>query len=162
MLPAITSANTKAKTAKPSTMAAGARDRPKISGLVLLAWIAEAQAWQDEHGDELDGSHAYELTLDPQPQVDAFWSLTMYDMTFNFAANPIDRYAIGSLKEGYELGEDGGLTIYLQHDSPGEDKESNWLPSPDGEFFVVFRTYGPGKKLLSQEWELPGLARVED
>ena len=83
-------------------------------------------------------------------------------MTFNFADNPIDRYAIGSLKEGYELGEDGSLTIYLQHDSPGEDKESNWLPSPEGEFFVIRRAYGPGTKLLSQEWELPGLARVED
>ena len=118
----------------------------------------------DVKGGRLDGANRYVLKFEKGelPEVSEFWSLTMYDMTFNFADNPIDRYAIGSLKEGYELGEDGSLTLYIQHDSPGKDKESNWLPSPEGEFFVVFRTYGPGKKLLSQEWELPGLAPVED
>lgn len=78
-------------------------------------------------------------------------------MTFNVTDNPIDRYAIGSLKKDYQLGEDGSLTIYIHHDSPGKDKESNWLPSPEGEFFVVFRTYGPGKELLAQTWEMPAL-----
>ena len=118
----------------------------------------------DVKGGRLDGANRYVLKFEKGglPEVSEFWSLTMYDMTFNFADNPIDRYAIGSLKKGYELGEDGSLTLYIQHDSPGKDKESNWLPSPEGEFFVVFRTYGPGKKLLSQEWELPGLAPVED
>jgi len=72
----------------------------------------------------------------------------MYDTTFNFADNPINRYAIGSLKEPYKLAEDGSLTIYIQHDSPGQDKESNSLPSPQDEFFLIFRTYGPGQELL--------------
>jgi len=118
----------------------------------------------DFDGKRLDGANRYVLKFEKGrlPEVSEFWSLTMYDMTFNFTDNPIDRYAIGSLKEEYKLGEDGSLTIYIQHDSPGKDKEPNWLPSPEGEFNVVFRTYGPGKDLLAQKWEMPGLARVED
>lgn len=118
----------------------------------------------DAAGGRLNGANRYVLKFEKGrlPDVSAFWSLTMYDMTFNFTDNPIDRYAIGSLKKDYQLGEDGSLTIYIQHDSPGKDKEPNWLPSPDGEFFVIFRTYGPGKGLLAQKWEMPGLTRVEN
>jgi hypothetical protein len=118
----------------------------------------------DAEGDRLDGAHRYVLKFEKGdlPEVSEFWSLTMYDMTFNFVENPINRYAIGSLKKDYQLDDGGSLTLYIQHDSPGKDKESNWLPSPEGEYFVVFRTYGPGKKLLDQTWEMPGLKPVED
>ncbi len=75
--------------------------------------------WQDENGDELDGSHAYELTLDPQPQVDAFWSLTMYDEPdYYLVANEIDRYSIGDRTPGLELGPNDSVTILMQHARP--------------------------------------------
>ncbi len=118
----------------------------------------------DGDGKRLNGTNRYVLRFEKEslPEVKEFWSLTMYDMTFNFTDNPINRYAIGSLKEDYKLGEDGSLTIYIQHDSPGKDKEPNWLPTPQGEFFVVFRTYGPGQELLEQTWEMPELVRSKN
>jgi len=118
----------------------------------------------DVKGERLSGANRYVLKFEKGrlPEVSQFWSLTMYDMTFNFTDNAINRYAIGSLKKNYKLSEDGSLTIYIQHDSPGRDKEANWLPSPKDNFFVVFRTYGPGKELLAQKWKMPGLRRVEN
>jgi len=118
----------------------------------------------DVEGRRLDGGNRYVLKFEKGrlPEVNEFWSLTMYDMTFNFADNPINRYCIGSLEKDYKLGEDGSLTIYIQHDSSGKDRDTNWLPSPEGEFFIVFRTYGPGEELLAQKWEMPGLTRVEN
>lgn len=118
----------------------------------------------DARGKRLSGANRYVLKFgkDQLPEVSEFWSLTMYDMTFNFTDNPINRYAIGSLKQDYRLGADGSLTIYIQHDSPGKDRQSNWLPSPKDEFFLVFRTYGPGKDLLAQTWQMPGVMRGEN
>jgi Protein of unknown function (DUF1214) len=72
------------------------------------------------------------------PPVDAFWSLTMYDVPkFLLVSNPIDRYSIGDRTPGLHVVGDGSLTIYLQHESPGPDKESNWLPTPTGDFRPV-------------------------
>ena len=85
----------------------------------------------------------------------------MYDLTNNLVKNPIDRYNIGSLVGGFTKAKDDSLTLYIQKDSPGKDKESNWLPAPDGDFWVVFRTYGPGKSLIEQTWEMPGLVKVK-
>ena len=86
--------------------------------------------WQDENGDELDGSHAYELTLDPQPQVDAFWSLTMYDEPdYYLVANEIDRYSIGDRTPGLELGPNDSVTILMQHATPAAEHVANWLPA---------------------------------
>lgn len=81
----------------------------------------------------------------------------MYDPTNNLVPNPIDRWTIGSLAGGYQKAEDGSLTLYLQKDSPGKDKEANWLPAPAGDFWVVFRTCGPGKERVDQTWKLPPL-----
>jgi hypothetical protein len=112
--------------------------------------------WQDEHGDELDGAHAYQLTLSPPPPVNAFWSLTMYDVPdYYLAANPIDRYSIGDRTPGLQTAADGSVTIYMQHDSPGQDKESNWLPAPAGKFRPILRCYEPGQAILSDEYKLP-------
>ena len=58
---------------------------------------------------------------------------------------------------GYKKAADGSLTLYLQKDSPGKDKEANWLPAPAGDFWVVFRTYGPGREIVDQTWKLPPL-----
>ena len=99
-------------------------------------------------GSPLDGSkHKYTITFakDQLPPVNAFWSVTMYDGKTQFlVANPLDRYLINStMLDGMRLGTDGSLTIYVQKDSPGKDKESNWLPAPNGPMFIAMRLYWP-------------------
>jgi hypothetical protein len=99
-------------------------------------------------GTELDGSkHKYTLTFaqDQYPPVNAFWSVTMYDgKTQLLIKNPINRYLINSpMLSGMKKNEDGSLTLYIQKDSPGKDKESNWLPAPDGPIYMVMRLYWP-------------------
>jgi hypothetical protein len=117
--------------------------------------------WQDEHGDALMGDRAYELTLSPTPPVGAFWSLTMYDMPqYYLVANPIDRYAIGDRTPGLQVGTDGSVTIYMQRDTPGPERESNWLPTPEGQFRPVLRAYEPGPALVDGSYKLPKVKRT--
>jgi len=102
----------------------------------------------DAAGEPLDArKHRYTLTFAPGalPPVNAFWSITMYDGKTQFLVkNPIDRYLINSpMLPEMKKNEDGSLTLYIQKDSPGKDKESNWLPAPDGPMFVVMRLYWP-------------------
>ena len=100
-------------------------------------------------GSKLNGANNYVLrfTKDQIPPVDAFWSLTMYDKDSYLVDNPIGRYALGD-RSNMKLGDDGSLTIYIQSESPGQEKESNWLPSPKGEVFkVALRLYVPKKQL---------------
>jgi hypothetical protein len=99
-------------------------------------------------GSPLDGSkHKYTITFakGQLPPVNAFWSVTMYDGKTQFlVANPLDRYLINStMLDGMRLGADGSLTIYVQKDSPGKEKESNWLPAPNGPMFIAMRLYWP-------------------
>ncbi len=99
-------------------------------------------------GTPLDGAkHKYTLTFakDQYPPVNAFWSVTMYDgKTQLLIKNPIDRYLVNSpMLPGLKKNPDGSLTLYLQKDSPGADKESNWLPAPDGPIYLVMRLYWP-------------------
>jgi len=100
------------------------------------------------NGETLDGSkHKYTLTFakDSLPPVNAFWSVTMYDGKTQFLIeNPINRYLINSpmLPELKKNG-DGTLTLYIQKDSPGKEKEANWLPAPDGPIYLVMRLYWP-------------------
>ena len=117
----------------------------------------------DPEGNKLNGANKYTLKFESGklPEVKEFWSLTMYDLTNNLVKNPINRYAIGSLSGGFEKAKDGSLTFYIQNESPGKNKEANWLPAPTGDFWVVFRTYGPGKDILEQTWEMPGVVKVK-
>lgn len=117
----------------------------------------------DAAGQTLSGANKYTLRFEPNqlPEVKYFWSLTMYDLSNNLVPNPINRWAIGSLGGGYQKAADGTVTLYLQKDSPGKDKEANWLPAPDGEFWVVFRTYGPGPKIVDQTWKVPPLEKAK-
>jgi hypothetical protein len=96
------------------------------------------------------------------PEYHAFWSLTMYDGKTQFlVANPIHRYLLNSTTlKSYKYGPDGSLTIYLQKDSPGKDKESNWLPAPDGPFYAVYRVYMPGEAVLNGTWKKPQMQSV--
>ena len=100
------------------------------------------------NGEPLDGSkHNYTLTFAAGqfPPVNAFWSVTMYDgKTQLLIENPINRYLINSpMLPGMKKNADGSLTIYIQKDSPGADKEANWLPAPDGPIYLVMRLYWP-------------------
>jgi hypothetical protein len=99
-------------------------------------------------GEVIDaGKHNYTLTFPAGqlPPVDAFWSVTMYDgKTQLLIENPINRYLINSPMLGdMKKGEDGSVTIYIQKDNPGPDKEANWLPAPNGPVYLVLRLYWP-------------------
>jgi len=102
----------------------------------------------DANGDTLDGSkHNYTLTFPAGqlPPVNAFWSVTMYDgKTQLLIENPINRYLINSpMLPNMKKNEDGSLTIYIQKDPPGKEKEANWLPAPNGPIYLVMRLYWP-------------------
>ncbi len=99
-------------------------------------------AMLDANGDPLDASmHNYVLhfTADQLPKAKGFWSLTMYNEAQLMYANEIDRYVVGDRSAHLQYGEDGSLTIYLQHENPGADKECNWLPTNDGPFTLTMR-----------------------
>jgi hypothetical protein len=122
----------------------------------------------DRTGETLDGSkHNYTLTFtkDQFPPVNAFWSVTMYDgKTQLLIENPINRYLINSpMLPGMKKNPDGSVTLYIQNKSPGKDKESNWLPAPDGPIYMVMRLYWPKEKPPSilppgdGTWNPPGV-----
>jgi hypothetical protein len=120
-----------------------------------------AFVWTDADGQPLNGSSRYELRLEEPPPVDAFWSLTMYDVPdFYLVANPINRYSIGDRTPGLETADDGSVTISMQTDSPGPDKESNWLPTPQGRFRPILRMYQPQKAILDGAYVLPAVRKV--
>jgi hypothetical protein len=104
----------------------------------------------DEAGQPLSGTKKYTLTFTGDMTYlttipPGFWSVTMYDAVSGYTiANPIDRYALGST-DSLKKNPDGSLTLYIQHDDPGPDKESNWLPAPEGSFYLILRNYAPVK-----------------
>ena len=96
------------------------------------------------------------------PPVDFFWSMTMYRMPERLLVeNPIRRYSIGSATPGLTYAEDGSLTLYISADSPGAEREANWLPAPEGPFWMVMRNYGPGDSILDRSYELPPVRVTE-
>ena len=135
----------------------------------------EAMYPHDPHGragETLDGSkHNYTLTFrgGQFPPVNAFWSVTMYDGKTQFLIkNPINRYLINSpMLPNMKKNADGSLTLYIQKDSPGADKESNWLPAPNGPIYLVMRLYWPKTEPPSilppgeGTWKPPGIVQVK-
>jgi hypothetical protein len=119
----------------------------------------------DADGQKLDGSHSYMLsfTADQLPPVNSFWSLTIYELPASLLyANSINRYLINSpMLPGLKRDADGKITIYLQHDSPGKDREPNWLPIPRGPFWATLRLYWPKAEALEGRWKEPPLERVK-
>jgi hypothetical protein len=111
----------------------------------------------DNQGQNLTGAHNYLIHFDKgkTPPVNAFWSITLYNDNFYLAENPINRYSIGQNTEGLKYNPDGSLDIYIQHDSPEKDKESNWLPSPSGQFSLSLREYVPQEAVLKGEYHVP-------
>lgn len=115
-------------------------------------------AWRDANGDKLHGDKKYRIHFDAGnfPPVQEFWSLTMYGYDYNLVENPINRYSLGD-RSGLQHDADGGITIYIQSESPGAELESNWLPAPKDPFYVVLRNYNPKKELLERKWVPPAV-----
>lgn len=117
----------------------------------------------DSAGEKLNGSNRYTLRFQPGqlPPVNAFWSLTMYELPSSLlVANPLHRYLINSaMLPGLKRDPDGGLTLYLQHESPGKDKEANWLPAPNGPLMAALRLYWPKPGVAEGKWKAPPLMR---
>ena len=108
-----------------------------------------------------DNRYMLHFNKDQVPPVRAFWSLTMYNERHLLAANPIDRYAIGD-RDKLAFNPDGSLDLYIQRESPGQDKASNWLPTPaSGPFTMNLRLYWPKPEVLDGSWAPPGVKLVQ-
>ena len=117
----------------------------------------------DTTGAPLDGSHRYTLRFATGefPPADAFWSITVYSKPDNqLVANAIDRYSISSETVGLSQAVDGALTIAVQADAPAGDAAANWLPAPQGPFWLILRTYVPHAALLQGLYTPPDVVRV--
>ena len=118
----------------------------------------------DAAGQKLDGANKYMLhfAAGQLPPVNAFWSLTMYELPQSLlVANPINRYLINSpMLPQLVKDADGGLTLYVQNESPGKDKEPNWLPAPKGPFIAFMRLYWPKEAALDGTWKQPPMTKA--
>jgi len=118
----------------------------------------------DVHGGTLDGANSYVMHFrrEDVPDVRAFWSLTMYhwELPHNLVSNPINRYVISNRTPGLQVNEDGSFSVYIQHDAPGEERQSNWLPAPDGKFIMTLRTYMPGAAILEGRYAPPAVTPI--
>jgi hypothetical protein len=123
----------------------------------------EAAYWtttKDSAGQTLRGQHEYVLQFPAGqlPPNEAFWSLTMTDVVGYMVKNPINRSSVGS-RSSLAPNADGSIDIYLQHTAPA-DHESNWLPTPAGNFKLMLRAYLPGRAILDGEYHVPPVKRV--
>jgi hypothetical protein len=119
----------------------------------------------DFDGKKLDGANRYTMRFAPGqlPPVNAFWSLTMYELPKSLlVANPINRYLLNSpMLPQLQRDADGGLTLLIQNESPGKDKEANWLPAPKGPFIMYMRLYWPKDEAVEGKWTAPKLRKAE-
>lgn len=121
---------------------------------------------KDSEGQPLNGEggrYVIRYAAGKFPPVNAFWSLTMYNLPSQLLVkNPINRYLINSpMLPNLKRDADGGLTIYVQSESPGADKEANWLPAPKGPFMMAARYYWPKKELLNGTWKSPAVEKIK-
>lgn len=120
----------------------------------------------DSDGMKLNGANKYTLTFakGQTPPVNGFWSITMYeiDQGWWFVPNPLNKFTV-SLRNNPKFNDDGSLTLYFQNESPGKDKEANWLPAPKGDFLPMLRMYWPKDKspsILDGTWTPPQVKSV--
>jgi hypothetical protein len=116
----------------------------------------------DESGKPLDGANKYMLHFDKgyTPPARAFWSITLYDPEGFQVANSLNRFAVSSWMP-FKYNADGSLDLYFQNESPGPDKETNWLPAPKGPFNLTMRLYSPKSEALTGKWNPPPVTRVQ-
>jgi hypothetical protein len=119
----------------------------------------------DSDGKKLDGANRYTVRFaaGQLPPVNAFWSLTMYELPASLlVANPINRYLLNSpMLPEFKRDADGGLTLIIQNESPGKEKESNWLPAPKGPFIMYMRLYWPKEEATTGKWTAPKAEMVK-
>jgi hypothetical protein len=119
---------------------------------------------KDVEGRAYDAANKYVIHFEKSdtPPADGFWSITMYDEKFFFVANPINRYSI-SARQNLKANTDGSIDLYIQHETPGADKESNWLPAPAGKFILMLRMYWPSESdpsILNGSWTIPPVKKA--
>lgn len=119
---------------------------------------------KDAEDNDYVGSAKYVIRFDrgQAPPAEGFWSLTMYDANYFFVANPINRYSI-SARQALKANPDGSIDIHVQKDSPGADREANWLPAPAGKFILMMRLYWPDESnpsILNGTWMIPAVRPV--
>jgi hypothetical protein len=117
----------------------------------------------DESGKPLDGANKYRISFEKgaTPPVNAFWSITLYDSEGFQVANSLNRFAVSSWMP-FKYNADGSLDLYFQNESPGEEKETNWLPAPKGAFNLTMRLYAPKSEALTGKWNPPAITRVQE
>jgi len=119
---------------------------------------------KDGDGRTYNGANKYIMRFakGELPPAEGFWSLTMYDGQYFFVANPINRYSI-SARQNLKPNPDGSTDLYIQKDSPGSDKESNWLPAPADKFILMLRLYWPDESppsIIDGTWTIPPVKKV--
>jgi len=116
----------------------------------------------DENGMPLDGANKYTIHFDKgaTPPANAFWSLTLYDRDGFQVANSLNRFALSSWMP-FKYNPDGSLDLYFQNESPGADKEVNWLPAPKGPFNLTMRLYSPKSEALTGRWSPPSIVKAQ-
>src|SRR6202790_1624154 len=116
----------------------------------------------DENGMPLDGANKYTIHFDKgaTPPVNAFWSLTLYDREGFQVANSLNRFAVSSWMP-FKYNPDGSLDLYFQNESPGADREVNWLPAPKGPFNLKMRLYSPKPEALTGRWNPPSIIKMQ-
>jgi hypothetical protein len=117
----------------------------------------------DSTGQRLNGSNRYTVTFakGQLPPVNGFWSLTLYNKEHLFEPNALNRFSIGTKSKSLKFNPDGSLTLYYQHESPGPDRETNWVPAPEDEFSLYIRAYWPKGEILEDRWTPPPVERAE-
>jgi hypothetical protein len=115
----------------------------------------------DEAGRPLDGANKYKLHFEKSatPPANAFWSMTLYDAEGFQVPNSLNRFAVSSWMP-FKYNADGSLDLYFQNESPGMDKEANWLPAPKGPFNLLMRLYAPRSEALTGKWNPPFVAKA--
>ena len=113
-------------------------------------------------GVKLAGTDTFTVTFEAGqlPPVKGFWSVTLYNDTHFFHPNELNRYSLGTKNKTLAFGDDGSLILYAGPTSPGEDLESNWLPSPDGEFSLYIRAYWGEPGITEGTWTPPVIAKM--
>ncbi len=117
----------------------------------------------DSQGQQLDGHNLYAVTFakGQVPPVKGFWSVTLYNELHFFNPNPLGRYSLGTKSKSLKYNADGSLTLYPGSKSPGKDKESNWLPAPEGAFSLYIRAYWSDKAIIDGTWQPPLIQLVK-
>jgi hypothetical protein len=116
----------------------------------------------DDTGKPLDGANNYTIHFDngAMPPAEAFWSITLYDNDGFQVANAINRFALSSWMP-FTTNPDGSLDLYFQNESPGADKEANWLPAPKGPYNLTMRIYAPKSEALTGKWNPPPVVKAQ-